>query len=58
MFKKPDFSEKSGFSEKLMFQINGELVYHPGNGQIVNKEDSTKLIPYNFIVFSVSRYEG
>ena len=26
MFKKPDFFEKSGFSEKPVFQINGELV--------------------------------
>lgn len=33
-------------------------VYNPTNGQIVNKGDPAQLIPYNYIVFSVSRYEG
>jgi hypothetical protein len=35
-----------------------EWVYNPGNGQVVNKADPTQLIPYNYIVFGVSRYEG
>jgi hypothetical protein len=34
-----------------------EWVYNPNNGQIVNKTDATQLIPYNYIVFGVSRYE-
>jgi hypothetical protein len=33
-----------------------EWVYNPANGQVVNKMDPTRLIPYNYIVFSVSRY--
>jgi hypothetical protein len=36
----------------------GDWVYHPGTGQIVNKDDKGSLIPYNYLVFSVSRYEG
>lgn len=36
----------------------GDWVYHPGTGQIVNKSDNRSLIPYNYLVFSVSRYEG
>ena len=35
-----------------------DWVYTPGNGQVVNKTDPTMLIPYNYVVFSVSRYEG
>jgi hypothetical protein len=35
-----------------------EWVYSPANGQIVNKADPRQLIPYNYLVFSVSRYEG
>jgi hypothetical protein len=34
-----------------------DWVYNPGNGQIVNKADTAKLIPHNYLVFSVSRYE-
>jgi len=34
-----------------------EWAYNPNNGQIVNKADATQLIPYNYIVFGVSRYE-
>jgi hypothetical protein len=33
-----------------------EWVYHPGKGQVVSKDDPTKLIPYNYIVFGVTRY--
>ena len=35
-----------------------EWVYNPANGRVVNKDDPTQLIPYNYIVFSISRYEG
>lgn len=33
-----------------------QWVYNPANGQVVNTLDPTRLIPYNYIVFSVSRY--
>ena len=35
-----------------------EWVYSPSNGQIVNRAEPTKLIPYNYVVFGVRRYEG
>jgi hypothetical protein len=35
-----------------------EWVYDPANGQVVSKADPGQLIPYNYIVFSVSRYDG
>jgi hypothetical protein len=35
-----------------------EWVYSPASGRVVNKEDPTQLIPYNYVVFSVSRYVG
>ncbi len=35
-----------------------EWVYDRGSGRVVNKADNAKLIPYNYVVFSVSRYEG
>jgi hypothetical protein len=35
-----------------------EWVYNPNNGHIVNKTRPTELIPYNYLVFGVSRYEG
>lgn len=31
-------------------------VYNPTNGQIVSKDDLSKTIPYNYLVFSVSKY--
>lgn len=34
-----------------------EWVFQPHTGQIVGKDDAAALIPYNYIVFSVSRYE-
>jgi hypothetical protein len=34
----------------------GEWVFNPGNGQVVHRDDTTRLIPYNYVVFSVSRY--
>lgn len=34
-----------------------QWVYDPSSGQVVDYYDHTQLIPYNYIVFSVSRYE-
>jgi len=34
-----------------------EWVYDPSTGQVVNDYYRTELIPYNYIIFSVSRYE-
>jgi hypothetical protein len=35
-----------------------EWVYNPLNGQLVKQAEPTQLIPYNYIVFGVSRYDG
>jgi hypothetical protein len=35
-----------------------QWVYNPVSGRVVNKDDGRQLIPYNYIVFSISRYEG
>ena len=35
-----------------------EWVYHPASGQVVKREDHTQLLPYNYLLFNVSRYEG
>jgi hypothetical protein len=35
-----------------------EWVYNPRNGQIVRSNDSLATIPYNYLVFSISRYDG
>lgn len=35
-----------------------EWAYNTVNGQIVNKADQKQLIPYNYIVFAVSKYSG
>lgn len=44
-------------SESLQTAWNwSEWVYSPSIGQIVRKESLTELIPYNYLVFSVSRY--
>ena len=34
-----------------------EWQYHPSTGHIVNKEDPTQLVPYNYLVYSISRIE-
>jgi hypothetical protein len=34
-----------------------EWVYNPASGQVVSRADAKQLIPYNYIVFGVSRYE-
>ena len=33
-----------------------EWAFNPANGQVVNRDDQTRLIPYNYLVFGVSRY--
>jgi hypothetical protein len=35
-----------------------EWVFNPANGQVVNKAEPTELIPYNYVVFSVSRQDA
>jgi hypothetical protein len=35
-----------------------EWVYNPNNGRVVNVDEQSKLIPYNYIIFGVSRYQG
>jgi hypothetical protein len=35
-----------------------EWVFNPANGHVVNKAEPTQLIPYNYLVFSVSRQDG
>lgn len=35
-----------------------EWIYKPNIGHIVKKSDPKELIPFNYIIFSVSRYEG
>jgi len=35
-----------------------DWMYDPDNGHIVGRTDPTQLIPYNYLVFGVSRYEG
>jgi hypothetical protein len=35
-----------------------DWVYNPNTGQVVKQEDPGQLIPYNYLVFSISRHEG
>lgn len=35
-----------------------DWVYHPGRDQVVMCSDPQQLIPYNYLVFSISRYDG
>jgi hypothetical protein len=35
-----------------------DWVFDPASGQIVAKDDPAQLIPYNYLVFGVSRYDG
>lgn len=35
----------------------GGWVYHPQSGQLVSKDDHSLMVPYNYVVFGVSRYE-
>jgi hypothetical protein len=34
-----------------------DWVYNPANGQVVNKDDPQQLIPYNYVILGISRYE-
>jgi hypothetical protein len=33
-------------------------VYNPSNGLVVNKEQNPELIPFNYFIFSISKYKG
>ena len=35
-----------------------EWIYHPDVDQVVQRTDHEHLIPYNYLIFSISRYEG
>ena len=35
-----------------------EWVYLPAKGLVVKRDDHQELIPYNYLVFGISRYEG
>ncbi len=35
-----------------------DWVYNPANGQVVHRAHPSQLIPYNYLVFSLNRYEG
>jgi hypothetical protein len=35
-----------------------DWLYNPGSGQVVSQEAHSHLIPYNYLVFGVSRYQG
>lgn len=35
-----------------------EWVYHPASGQVVSRADHQDLLPYNYLLFNVSRYEN
>jgi hypothetical protein len=36
----------------------GEWVYHPASGLIVKRDNHQQAIPYNYLVFSISRYRN
>ena len=35
-----------------------DWVFDPGMGQVVKRSDHQQLIPFNYLIFSISRYEG
>jgi len=35
-----------------------QWVYHPASGLVVQQKDRTQQLPYNYLLFNVSRYEG
>ena len=35
-----------------------DWVFDPQNGRLVSRTDPTQLIPYNYLVFGISRSEG
>ena len=36
----------------------GDWAYSPASGQIVRKDEAKQVIPYNYVVFSISRFEA
>jgi hypothetical protein len=34
-----------------------DWVYHRASGQVVKQTDNSQLLPYNYVVFGISRYE-
>lgn len=44
-------------SSLLIWDWN-EWVFNRDNGQVVKKSDPTQLIPYNYIIFGVTKYDG
>ncbi len=35
-----------------------DWIYHPGIDQVVQRTDPQQFIPYNYLIFSISRYDG
>ncbi len=35
-----------------------DWIYHPGVDQVVQRTNPQQLIPYNYLIFSISRYDG
>jgi hypothetical protein len=35
-----------------------DWVYGPSHGQVVSRADPSRILPYNYVVFGVSRYKG
>jgi hypothetical protein len=35
-----------------------DWIYHPSSGQVVKQSNYQEAIPYNYLVFSIRRYEG
>jgi hypothetical protein len=35
-----------------------DWIFDPDSGLVIDRSDDTKLIPYNYVVFGVSRYDG
>lgn len=45
--------------EKLVTEWSwDDWVFSPSHGQVISRADPTKLLPYNYVVFGVRRYEG
>jgi hypothetical protein len=43
---------------RLARQYSGARVYKPSHEQVVSRANPTRLLPYNYVVFGVRRYEG
>lgn len=44
-------------SEELSWEWD-EWVYHPSSGQIAKRDNYRETLPYNYLIFGVSRYKG